>query len=535
MLKKRLLTIALLISLIISAILIFIIRQSLNIERRRGKAEGELRLSREKYKSLVEASTEGTLMWVEQAFVFSNNKFSKLSGYEPDEIRSMRFGDIFQMEWESLEADITDPKKSISRETILSCKDGSTREVIISASKINHADQHGYIMIVKELSDPMKYEKDSVKLAGELQTSLLMMSRPLKSIASEIHLCPSTTTIREAAIRMTRKEKELLFIQHNDQLIGLINNNDLVKRALSAGLDPGEPVIKIMSAPVISLPGDAQLYEGLQLMIKRNISHIAITDHHQKIMGVAGYREISGIQQNMPDFLLRDIERTEHVDQIRRIYKRLQVLIKALLESGSNTDNITRIITSVADAIHQRLINLAIEELGPPPCKYAFMVLGSQGRGEQTLATDQDNAIIIEDLPDSKLTQARSYFQLLGKKVNMELDVVGYRFCPGEIMAGNPKWNQSIETWKGYFSEWIRNSNPVDILDAAIFFDFRCIHGDNTLVQRVTRSCEPGLREQVCILFPHGSLYIEDESTCRWHQCDPAGPKEASASGYQLH
>ena len=173
------------------------------------------------------------------------------------------------------------------------------------------------------------------------------------------------------------------------------------------------------------------------------------------------------------------------MDQIRSIYKRLPVLVKALVESGSNTDNITRIITSVADAIHQRLIDLAMEELGPPPCKYAFMVLGSQGRGEQTLATDQDNAIIIEDLPDGKLAQARSYFQLLGKKVNMELDAVGYRFCPGEIMAGNPKWNQSLETWKGYFSEWIRNSNPVDILDAAIFFDFRCIHGENSLVQNL--------------------------------------------------
>ena len=204
-LKKRLLTLALLISLIISAILIFIIRQSLNIERRRGKAEGELRLSREKYKSLVEASTEGTLMWVEQAFVFSNIKFSKLSGYDPDEIRCMSFGDIFQMEWESLEADITDPKKSISRETILSCKDGSTREVIISASKINHADQPGYIIIVKELSDLMKYEKESVHLAGELQTSLLMMSRPLKSIASEIRFCPSTTSIREAAVLMDQE------------------------------------------------------------------------------------------------------------------------------------------------------------------------------------------------------------------------------------------------------------------------------------------------------------------------------------------
>ena len=78
---------------------------------------------------------------------------------------------------------------------------------------------------------------------------------------------------------------------------------------------------------------------------------------------------------------------------------------------------------------------------------------------------------------------ARSYFQDLGKRLNRELDEVGYKFCRGEIMAGNPKWNQSLDTWKGYFSEWIRNSNPMDIMDAAIFFDFRSIYGESALVQ----------------------------------------------------
>ncbi len=484
-LKKRLMTLTLLISLIISAILIFIIRQSLNIERRRGKAEEELMLSREKYKSLVEASTEGTLMWVENTLIFSNMKFCFLSGFDPDEIRRMKLEDLFRMEWESLEKEITDPKKSISRETKLSCKDGSILEVVVSASRINHAGQVGYIMIIKEVSDLMKYEKESEHLAAELQTSLLMMNRPLKSIAREVRQCPSATTIREAAIIMARKKREILLVHHEDHVIGIISNNDLVKRALSAGLDPGEPVLKIMTAPIVSLHEDALLYEGLLMMTKHGVSHIAVSGRNQKITGVVGYREIAGIQQNMVDFLIRDIERSEEVDQIREISKRLPVLVKALVESGSNTENMTHIITSVADSIHRRLIYLALDELGSPPCKFAFMVMGSQGRGEQTLATDQDNAIIIEDLPADKLAEAKNYFQLLGKKVNMELDAVGYRFCPGEIMAGNPKWNQNLETWKDYFSEWLRNSNPADILDAAIFFDFRYILGEISLVKEL--------------------------------------------------
>ncbi len=484
-LKKRLLWISLLISLAISAILLFIIRQSLGIERKRGKAEEDLRLSREKYKSLVEASTEGTLMYSDGSFIFSNLKFSDLSGYDPSEIRSMKFGDVFNTAWGELEKGITDPKKSISRETDLKCKNGSVREVVISASKISYAEQVGYIMIIKEVSSQMQYEKESGHLSGELQTTLLMMNRPLLSIAREIRICPSTATIQEAAILMTRKESDLLFISQEGQIIGVISSNDLVRRALSTKLDPEEKLIKIMTAPPVTIPGDAALYKGLLLMIKKDISHIAITDRNQEICGVISYREITGTQQNMLDFLIGDIEIAEELKQIKGIYKRLPVLVKALVDSGSNTDNITRIITAVADAIHRRLIALTLEELGPPPCKFAFMIMGSQARAEQTLATDQDNAIIFEDLSGKRLEEAKAYFIILGKKLNLELDAVGYSYCPGEIMAGNPKWNQPLDTWKGYFSEWIRNSNPSAILDAAIFFDFRCIHGEESLVEEL--------------------------------------------------
>lgn len=128
-LRRHLLRITTLFSLVMGIILAFIIRQSLKIENRRRRAEQQLRLSREKYKSLVEASTEGTLLWVDQAFVFSNIRFRDLSGYDPAEVRNMDFNKLFNMEWKTLTAKIEDPKKTLSHETILNCKDGSTKEV----------------------------------------------------------------------------------------------------------------------------------------------------------------------------------------------------------------------------------------------------------------------------------------------------------------------------------------------------------------------------------------------------------------------
>ena len=222
------------------------------------------------------------------------------------------------------------------------------------------------------------------------------------------------------------------------------------------------------------------------------------------------------MQQHMLDFLVGDIERSNSVKEIQSIYQRLAVVVRGLVESGSNTEHITRIITTVADAIHQRLIILAIEELGSPPCNFAFMVMGSQGRGEQTLATDQDNALIIEDLPGDRMQEASTYFHKLGSRMNRDLDAVGYRFCPGKIMAGNPQWNQSLGTWKDYFSEWIRNSNPTDIMEVAIFFDFRCLYGDTGLVK--------ALRE-------HVNQAADNRSVFYYHMAQSVMKMKPQASG----
>ncbi|MDT8431505.1 MAG: DUF294 nucleotidyltransferase-like domain-containing protein [Bacteroidales bacterium] len=236
------------------------------------------------------------------------------------------------------------------------------------------------------------------------------------------------------------------------------------------------------------------------------------------------------MQQNAISFLIREIEIAEDVNQLAQIYKRAPVLVKALLESGDRTENINRIITSVADTMHRRVVGFSSEEMGHVPCRFAFMVMGSEGRGEQTLATDQANAIVYEDVggpitgigegggerADEKTREksgaagvgelnqsgdeVRSYFLELGERVNRDLHTIGYRYCKGNVMAGNPKWSQPLERWKQYFTQWINNSNPQDILEVAIFFDFRYIYGDQHLVQQ--------LRDHVHIASANKSVFF---------------------------
>jgi PAS domain S-box-containing protein len=530
LLRTRLLNMALWMALILGIILAFIVRQSLGIENRRRVAEKELRQSRERYKSLVQASTEGTLMIVNEQFVFSNLKFSRLSGYEPAEVKELNFEKLFDLKWSSVMSTVEDPKKSVSGEFTLKCKDGSTKEVVVSTSMVTQANQTGYILIIKELGSPERFQREAKLLTRELQHTLQLMNQPLISMARDMVRCPSETTVREAARIMTRKKRNILFVALEDEVIGFLTHHDLNSRVLAAGLDPKTRVIEIMTAPIARLSESARIFEGMLHMKREGLSHVAITGRDGRAAMVVGLEDLFQMQQNQFGFMISEIESAEEVAQIAHIYQRLPVLIQALIDGGSNTSSITAIISSLGDSIHKRLIEIALEDMGPAPRKFAFMVMGSQARGEQTLATDQDNAIVIDDAPGTLSEKDREYFLELGKKLNKDLNTVGYNFCPGQVMAGNPRYNQDLTTWKSYFSDWIENSQPQDILDMAIFLDFRGIFGDPDLIQSL-RDHVNGATEGKSVFFFHMAQPILKTKAMPGL---PGNPKAPSHSGTEV-
>jgi CBS domain-containing protein len=135
----------------------------------------------------------------------------------------------------------------------------------------------------------------------------------------------------------------------------------------------------------------------------------------------------------------------------------------------------------ISDLISQKFLELAISELGPPPAAFAFIVFGSEGREEQTLRTDQDNAIIYEDVSPEREDSIRAYFLSLGEKVCTWLNDAGYLFCNGNNMAMNPEYCQSLSVWKQYFSKWVYSASGEDLLRTKIFFDLRSVYGDDFL------------------------------------------------------
>lgn len=179
--------------------------------------------------------------------------------------------------------------------------------------------------------------------------------------------------------------------------------------------------------------------------------------------------------------LIREINQARGVEEIIGKHSQLPRLIHSMLSGGTKVRTITWLITAFSDAILTKLLSFALDELGQPPVPFAFITLGSEGRKEQTLKTDQDNAIIFRDNGDA------DWFLALGEKVCTWLDRAGYDFCQGGIMAKNPKWCRPLSSWKDYFSDWIHAPSPEDLLHTSIFFDLRFAFGDRQLVTDLIR------------------------------------------------
>ena len=221
-------------------------------------------------------------------------------------------------------------------------------------------------------------------------------------------------------------------------------------------------------------------------MIGEDRKHLAVTSKANDIIGTISDTDLIAAQANSTYLLIKTIKSAKNVNQLENMHSKMALMLLDPIRNGANPEYITRLITTISDAILDKVIEFSIAKLGKPPCKFAFMIMGSEGREEQTLVSDQDNGIIYEDLKNDKdKAYASEYFGKLAELVCDQLNTAGYKFCDGECMAKNPKWCQSLFNWKKYFHNWIYQGSPEDLLHSSIFFDFKGVWGDLELTNQL--------------------------------------------------
>ena len=304
--------------------------------------------------------------------------------------------------------------------------------------------------------------------------------------------CSAETSIKAAALIMTNKRVGSIIITKNKKPIGIITDKDLRTKIATGFISTEAPVSKIMSSPVITSPENITVAEAQIAMIENRITHLCITKDgtpNTELTGLLSEHDIIVIRDNNPSALVKEVKRTTTFTQLQDIRQRAEKILKRYLEQQIPITFITKILSSINDSITKRVIDLALAEMPtPPPTSFAWLAIGSQGREEQLLLTDQDNALVFDDVLENEYKNTQYYFLKLSKKINKGLEIVGFELCPANMMASNPKWCLSASEWKKQFKSWIETPDQDNLMLCTIFFDFEFVYGEQNLIKTLTNS-----------------------------------------------
>ena len=304
------------------------------------------------------------------------------------------------------------------------------------------------------------------------------------------------TSIRGAAQIMSEHQVSSLLIMDDDRLAGIVTDRDLRRRCVAAGLPTDRPVREIMTDRLETVSVDTLGFQALLAMTRLNIHHLPVLEDGQ-VAGILSTTDLTRFQSANAVYLVGDIHRAKSVETLVQIGAKVGELQVHLVNGGATADHVGQAITAITDAITLRLLELAEAELGQPPVPYTWMVGGSQARREQSSYTDQDNALLIAD---HMKPEDDAYFAALASFVNDGLNACGYIYCPGDVMARNPKWRQTLRIWKKYFNTWIERPEPMALMLSCVFFDLRPIYDPEGLFQEI--------HEQVLELSKANRIFI---------------------------
>lgn len=340
--------------------------------------------------------------------------------------------------------------------------------------------------IFEDITNREKEKGLNDRLIAGLQLPGILLDQPVKQfLAPAVSVDADASLFEVIRLMKVNETQAVLVTKNNNDYLGIITGSDIQNRILPLSLHLDNPAYMVMSSPVVSALETSSVFDTITLCAENKISHLVIKNNENTVTGIVSMSTVFSSLFHTHGFLQRMVKKSESVKDLHEVYRMLQKLVKSLLTYEASVQVITSITSAFSDAVISRVIELAQQDLGPAPAKFAFICLGSEGRKEETLFTDQDNAIVYDNVAETLKETAEKYFIKLGEKVCESLNHIGYVYCKGRIMANNPQWNQPLSSWEKYFSTWIAAPEPQHLLDAIIFFDFRCVYGETLLTEKL--------------------------------------------------
>ena len=279
---------------------------------------------------------------------------------------------------------------------------------------------------------------------------------------------PEDAKVGEAARIMAERSVSSVLVESDPP--GIVTDRDFRRRVLAAGRGPETPVLEVASSPLKTVSAECPIYEAWRILLDAGCHHLPVTKNGT-IVGVLSATDLLKCTAAGPVAVMKRVERLGSRDALPGYSEKVAEMASSLFNGGLEPTVIGGFVARLNDTLITRILRWAEADLGPPPTPYAWLVFGSEGRMEQMVLTDQDNALVWgDDVPG-----AREYFTALAEKAIADLVAAGFPRCPGGYMS--TRWLGGIAGWEERFRGWLEKPTPQALLEASIFFDFRAVHG----------------------------------------------------------
>ena len=344
-------------------------------------------------------------------------------------------------------------------------------------------DSFGQRMLNEEFAH---FYKNPTNFEKSFLTSEQLYSRRIESMEyRDIVWCHANTPVYEAAIIMGQQKISCLFVKNAEgKIIGFVTDITIRDNVVAKQASYVSEVSTIMDNPIASINVHAFVYEAVLSMFKTKTRYLLI-EKNGEYVGFLSRNKLLSEQGQSPLVFIQSVKQSVSVEELQRKWQTVPQIVAQLLERGVHPAIVNQVITTVSDTIAIKVIESVVKKMGNPPAKFVYMVLGSEGRKEQTLKTDQDNAIIYEDKANEHREEVRAYFLKFATHVSDHLNTIGFSYCTGGFMAQNPKWCHSLSHWKKNYESWMNESVPETVMQISTFFDCRYLYGDETIIKEL--------------------------------------------------
>jgi CBS domain-containing protein len=322
---------------------------------------------------------------------------------------------------------------------------------------------------------------------ADWRRAALTMFSPLGAIIHRRPLTvPLTATVRQALEALERSRLGAIVVAdpRTQVPLGIFTLRDLVRRVTLPGGDLEQPVAAVMTSGLISLEPRTSAHQAALEMARHGVRHVVVVEGDGRLVGVVSRDDLFGLQRVGVEELGDEIQAARDLEGLRGASVGIRRLADGLLARGIGVETLTHFITTLDDLLTIRIIELTADEFDLPGVPMCWLALGSAGRLEQTFSTDQDNALIF-DAADADAESVRQALLPYARAVNQKLDACGFPRCPGNIMAGNPRWCLTVAEWRRTFARWIQEPDLENLVESCTFFDFRPVYGQAALAERL--------------------------------------------------